>query len=77
LKPPTIIKVLYFTTIVAGEPEAARRQEIYLAALTAYRPRIEIVRGRFKAKTFRCFAVVADIAVPVIRPASIAPMRKS
>jgi hypothetical protein len=54
-QPDTIIKVLYFTTIVAGEPDAARRQEIYLAALTAYRPQIEIVRGRFKAKTFRCF----------------------
>jgi hypothetical protein len=35
-------------------PKAARRQETYLAALITYRPQIEIVRGKFKAKTFRC-----------------------
>ena len=50
-----IIKIWYFTTVVAGEPEAARRQETYLAALTTYRPQIKIVRGKFKARTFRCF----------------------
>jgi hypothetical protein len=51
----TILKVRYFTTIVAGEPEAARRQETYLAALTTLRPQIEVVRGKFKTKRFRCF----------------------
>ena len=35
-RPDTIIRVWYFTTIVAGEPEAARRQETYLAALTSF-----------------------------------------
>jgi hypothetical protein len=51
----TIVKVRYFTTIVAGEPDAARNQETYLAALTALHPQqVDIVRGRFKAKRFRC-----------------------
>jgi hypothetical protein len=54
-RPDTIVKVRYFTTIVAGEPEAARRQETYLAALTAQRPQVEVVRGKFKVKRFRCF----------------------
>ncbi|HET9143784.1 NYN domain-containing protein [Actinophytocola sp.] len=54
-RPDKIVRVRYFTTIVAGEPEAARRQEIYLAALTAHRPQVEVVRGRFKVKKFRCF----------------------
>jgi uncharacterized LabA/DUF88 family protein len=54
-QPDTVIKVRYFTTIVAGEPEAARRQETYLAALTALRPQVEVVRGKFKIKRFRCF----------------------
>jgi hypothetical protein len=54
-QPDTIVKVRYFTTIVAGEPEAARRQETYLAALTALRPQVEVVRGKFKVKRFRCY----------------------
>jgi hypothetical protein len=54
-QPDTIIKVRYFTTIVAGEPEAARRQETYLAALTSLRPQVEVVRGKFKIKKFQCF----------------------
>jgi hypothetical protein len=53
-RPDTIVKVRYFTTIVAGEPEAARRQETYLAALVAHRPQVDVVRGRFKVKRFRC-----------------------
>jgi hypothetical protein len=54
-QPDTIVKVRYFTTIVAGEPEAARRQETYLAALTALRTQVEVVRGKFKVKRFRCY----------------------
>lgn len=54
-RPDTIIRVRYFTTIVAGEPEAARRQETYLAALTSPRPQVEVVRGKFTIKKFRCF----------------------
>ncbi|HEX9339003.1 MAG TPA: NYN domain-containing protein [Pseudonocardiaceae bacterium] len=53
-QPDTILKVRYFTTIVAGEPDAARNQETYLAALTNYRPAVGVVRGRFKRKQFRC-----------------------
>jgi hypothetical protein len=55
-KPDSIVRIRYFTTIVAGEPEAARRQENYLAALTGIRPQVEVVRGRFKVKRFRCVA---------------------
>jgi hypothetical protein len=54
-EPDTVVRVRYFTTIVAGEPEAARRQETYLAALTALRPQVEVGRGRFKVKKFRCY----------------------
>ncbi|NEE03279.1 NYN domain-containing protein [Phytoactinopolyspora halotolerans] len=50
----TVVKVKYFTAIVAGEPDAAARQESYLAALTAYRPEVEVIRGHFKKKTARC-----------------------
>lgn len=53
-QPDTILKVRYFTTIVAGEPAAARNQETYLSSLTAFRAQVEVVRGRFKAKKFRC-----------------------
>ena len=50
-----ILKVRYYTTIVRGEPDAALRQEHYLAALAARRPEaVEIIKGRFQAKTFRC-----------------------
>ncbi|GAA3998325.1 hypothetical protein GCM10022247_18120 [Allokutzneria multivorans] len=49
-----ILAVRYFTTIVAGEPDAARRQETYLAALTAHRPEVQVVRGRYQKKTFKC-----------------------
>lgn len=49
-----ILKIRYFTAVVKGEPEAAQRQETYLAALTVVHPEIEIVRGYFKKKTARC-----------------------
>ncbi|MCP3799354.1 NYN domain-containing protein [Allokutzneria sp. A3M-2-11 16] len=52
--PDEILTVRYFTTIVAGEPDAARRQETYLAALTAHRPKVQVVRGRYQKKTFKC-----------------------
>ncbi|WP_326646412.1 hypothetical protein OG884_17480 [Streptosporangium sp. NBC_01755] len=45
-----VLKVRYFTAIVKGEPDAALRQETYLAALGAYRPEVEIIRGHFKKK---------------------------
>lgn len=55
-QPDEVLAVRYFTTIVAGEPDAARRQETYLAALTAYRPEVDIIRGRYKKKVnkLRC-----------------------
>ncbi|MET8156543.1 NYN domain-containing protein [Sphaerisporangium sp. NPDC005289] len=49
-----VLKVRYFTAIVKGEPDAALRQETYLAALAAHCPEVEIVRGHFKKKTARC-----------------------
>lgn len=50
----TVVAVKYFTAIVKGEPDAALRQETYLSALTAYRPQVRVIRGRFKKKTMRC-----------------------
>ncbi len=55
-QPDMIQKVRYFTAIVRGEPEAARNQETYLAALCAYRPQVEVTRGRFQKKEPRCRA---------------------
>lgn len=50
-----ILTVRYYTAIVKGEPDAARRQEIYLAALAAHRTgSVNIRPGRFMSKTFRC-----------------------
>lgn len=49
-----VIKVRYFTSIVKGEPEAARRQETYLSVLTTLHPELDVVRGYFKKKTARC-----------------------
>lgn len=46
-----VIVVKYFTTIVKGEPDAARRQETYLEALRTHSPKVEVVRGHFKEKT--------------------------
>lgn len=51
-----LVAVKYFTTIVAGEPEAARRQENYLAALAAHSPLVQVIRGRFKKKQPICFS---------------------
>lgn len=53
-KPDHVLKVRYFTAIVKGEPDAALRQESYLAALAAHRPQVEITRGYFQKKTKRC-----------------------
>ncbi|WP_129667407.1 NYN domain-containing protein [Phytoactinopolyspora endophytica] len=50
----TVVKVKYFTAILRGEPEVAVSQETYLAALTSYRPEVEVIRGHFKKKTARC-----------------------
>jgi hypothetical protein len=50
-----IVKVRYYTAIIKGEPDAAHRQKVYLEALAAHRPgAVEIVRGYFKPKRFRC-----------------------
>jgi hypothetical protein len=52
--PDNVLCVRYFTSIVRGEPDAARRQETYLAALAAHRPEIEISRGYFQKKQLKC-----------------------
>ncbi|MDX6242008.1 MAG: hypothetical protein QOG10_6879 [Kribbellaceae bacterium] len=48
-----VLAVRYFTAIVKGEPDAARRQEIYLGALAQHCPAVTIHRGHFKPKTPR------------------------
>ena len=45
-----VLAVRYFTAIVKGDPEAARRQETYLGALSGHCPTVTIHRGHFKAK---------------------------
>lgn len=52
----TVLAVKYFTAIVRGEPDAALRQEGYLAALTSFRPDVQVIRGHFKQKSMRCHA---------------------
>jgi hypothetical protein len=46
-----VLAIHYFTAIVKGDPEAARRQETYLGALTRHCPAVIVHRGHFKAKT--------------------------
>ena len=48
-----VLAVRYFTAIVKGEPDAARRQEICLGALAQHCPAVTIHRGHFKPKTPR------------------------
>lgn len=48
-----IVAVKYFTSIVKNEPDAARRQEIYLEALQTHCPEVQVIRGHFKDKTIR------------------------
>ncbi|WP_324191834.1 NYN domain-containing protein [Nocardia brasiliensis] len=51
----TLVKVHYFTAPVLNDPLAAARQSDYLSALKAANgSRIEIVRGRYQAKTMKC-----------------------
>jgi uncharacterized LabA/DUF88 family protein len=42
-----VIKVKYFTALVRGDQERRERQEIYLSALRAYCPAVEICLGHF------------------------------
>lgn len=50
-KTDNVLAVRYFTAIVKGNPDAARRQENYLAALTAHNPKLTVQRGRHKPRT--------------------------
>ena len=76
-QPDSILKVRYFTTIVAGEPDAARNQETYLAALTSYRPAVAVVRGRFKRVSSAAPNVASVGPADARRPRSSPPMRRS
>ncbi|MGW5360984.1 NYN domain-containing protein [Actinopolymorpha pittospori] len=45
-----ILAVRYFTAIVKGDPDGARRQETYLSALTSQSPQVTVARGRHKPR---------------------------
>lgn len=49
-----IIAVRYFTALVRDEPPALARQRAYLDALSAHSGTVEIVLGRYQAKTMTC-----------------------
>jgi len=76
-RPDTIRRVRYFTTIVAGEPEAARRQETYLAALTSLRPQVEVVRGKFKIKNSGASDAIPRTTATATRCASTGRTRRN
>ena len=49
-----ITKVKFFTARIdarSNDPDAPRRQDVYLRALSAYRPQVEIVFGHFLSHT--------------------------
>ena len=51
-----LVKVRYFTAQVLNDPDAMSRQEMYLQALQAHNgDRIEIIKGRYKAREVRCW----------------------
>lgn len=50
-----VLVVRYFTALVKDDPPALHRQQTYLAALRAHcGSSLDIVEGRFQAKTHRC-----------------------
>ena len=49
-----IIAVRYFTALVRDEPPALARQRVYLDALRAHSSAVEIILGRYQAKTVAC-----------------------
>jgi uncharacterized LabA/DUF88 family protein len=49
-----IIAVRYFTALVRDEPPALARQRAYLDALRAHSGAVEIILGRYQAKTVAC-----------------------
>lgn len=56
LVPPgdSLEAIKYFTARIRNDPPAEHRQDIYLQALDAYAPRLEIIEGRFQKKQVRC-----------------------
>lgn len=49
-----ILAVRHFTAEVRDDPDGLARQRIYLAALKAYSPAVEVVLGRYQTKTMTC-----------------------
>jgi len=55
LKPgQTLVSVTYFTAMVRDEPVALQRQDLYLQALEATCPKLEVIRGKFQRRTVHC-----------------------
>lgn len=50
-----LARVRYFTSLVRGDEEARVRQGLYLKALEAHCPRLEIITGKFQKQVSRCF----------------------
>ncbi|MEV4618846.1 hypothetical protein AB0J74_09105 [Asanoa sp. NPDC049573] len=44
----------FFTARVRDQPDSEQRQRVYLAALAAHSKLVEIVEGRFQARTVSC-----------------------
>ena len=49
-----VVAVRYFTALVRDEPAALARQRSYLDALSAHSSTVEIILGRYQAKTVAC-----------------------
>ncbi len=58
-----LVGTKYFTSRVAGSPEKARRQNVYLEAL-ATRPGLSMHYGQYRAQRRRCGACGAEWTVP-------------
>jgi hypothetical protein len=51
----TIVAVKYFTAPIRNDPPAQARQQAYLSALSIHcGPTLEIIRGRYQAKSVQC-----------------------
>ncbi|MEU4397850.1 NYN domain-containing protein [Micromonospora orduensis] len=49
-----ILAVRYFTAAVRNDPPAEGRQRIYLEALKAHRPEVQVVLGRYQSRQRTC-----------------------
>ena len=49
-----IVSIKYFTSLMKHQPEKLMRQKLYLKAIEAYSPNIEIVEGEFEQRPVQC-----------------------